>query len=302
MWRRRQRRLERRGDSSTLAIAIGFAVLIAALAACGGAAPEEAAPAATYSVTVSRASVKAGGLLELRYAFAATEATLDANYWVMAHFVDADGELLWVDDHRPPTPSREWQVGKPVEYARSVFVPESLPAGDVTLLVGLYSPDTQARVPMAGQEVGRRAYKAAVFKLGPAEAFDYKDGWYDHEGTPLDPVRWRWTKRQATLGFRNPKTNAVLYLEVEAAEQFPSPLHVTVAVGGQPVDEFEAPPKGRVLRRVSIQAARLGTGDMTEAVISVDRTYSPAELSGGASPDTRQLGIRVFNVAIDVVP
>ena len=42
-----------------------------------------------------------------------------------------------------------------------------------------------------------------------------------------------------------------------------------------------------------ITAAQLGTGDMAELVINVDRTFTP----GGG--DTRELGIRIFHAFVE---
>ena len=41
----------------------------------------------------------------------------------MLHVVDADDELMWTDDHDPPTPTTQWKPGQTIEYTRTVFVP-----------------------------------------------------------------------------------------------------------------------------------------------------------------------------------
>jgi hypothetical protein len=73
---------------------------------------------------------------------------------------------------------------------------------------------------------------------------------------------------------------------------------VTVTLGGQVIDEFTLQPKQPQLRKVPLKAAQLGTGDVAELVISVDKTYVPATLVPG-SKDPRELGVRVFHAYID---
>jgi hypothetical protein len=48
-----------------------------------------------------------------------------------------------------------------------------------------------------------------------------------------------------------------------------------------------------------MKAAQLGTADMSEVVISVDKTFVPAIVSGGKSTDPRELGVRVFHAFVD---
>ena len=38
--------------------------------------------------------------------------------------VDADDELMWTDDHRPPTPTRQWKPGETIDYSRTMFIPK----------------------------------------------------------------------------------------------------------------------------------------------------------------------------------
>lgn len=270
---------------------------------CADEARPTSAPVASFAVATGRPTAKVGGPIDLRFTFTATgDPTIDASYWVMVHFVDSEGQVVWGDDHRPPTSTVDWKAGTPVEYTRTLFVPTSVEPGELSVLVGLYSPDTQIRAALVGEQAEPGAYRAGRLAIQPAEVLEYTRGWYDHEGSPSDPVRWRWTTGQATLAFRNPKANAILFLEVEASQDFPSAQQVTISLAGQVVDTFEAPPRGRLLRRIALTSTQLGTDERAEATIVVDKTYSPADLTGGTSADKRQLGIRVFNASIEPAP
>ena len=43
---------------------------------------------------------------------------------MFVHFLDADRELMWTDDHEPPTPVRQWKPGATIEYTRTMFIPK----------------------------------------------------------------------------------------------------------------------------------------------------------------------------------
>ncbi|PYR18156.1 MAG: hypothetical protein DMF94_21095 [Acidobacteria bacterium] len=71
-----------------------------------------------------------------------------------------------------------------------------------------------------------------------------------------------------------------------------------VSLGEQVVDEFTLTPKRPELRKIALKAAQLGTADVTELTITVDKTYVPAVVSS-SSKDPRELGVRVFHAFVD---
>jgi hypothetical protein len=84
------------------------------------------------------------------------------------------------------------------------------------------------------------------------------------------------------------------YLEWDARiDRFTPPQQVTVRIGDQTVGTLAADSKDRKLTVLPISAAQLGTGEMVEIALDVDRTFTP----GGA--DTRELGIRVFHAFVE---
>src|SRR5512145_2966951 len=99
------------------------AIVLASLACACSSADDNAAPVATPSVTLATKSAAIGSPIEMRYRFAvAPDAPpFTGDYWVFVHFLDTDGELMWTDDHEPPTPVRQWKPGGSVEYTRTMF-------------------------------------------------------------------------------------------------------------------------------------------------------------------------------------
>ena len=281
-------------------------VVATAIGACGRKEPATP-PVAKASVAVNRQAAPLGSPLDLTYKFVvANDAKFDEDYRVMLHVVDADGELMWTDDHDPPTPTTQWKPGQTIEYTRTVFVPIYPYVGDAGLQIGLYSTKTQTRLTLDGQDAGQRAYKAGTLRLQPQSenVFTvFKDGWHPAEVAEHNAsVEWQWTKKQATLAFKNPKKDATFYLQADnGGGVFNESQKVKVTLGGTVLDEFELTPQRQVLRRIRIKADQMGAAEMAELQVTVDKTFVPLQVSGGASKDPRELGIRVFHAFIQPV-
>jgi hypothetical protein len=54
-----------------------------------------------------------------------------------------------------------------------------------------------------------------------------------------------------------------------------------------------------MLRKIKLSAAQIGTAEMAELHIAVDRTFFPAQVAGANSKDPRELGVRVFHAFVD---
>jgi hypothetical protein len=76
---------------------------------------------------------------------------------------------------------------------------------------------------------------------------------------------------------------------------------VTVTLGGKVLDQFELTPQKGILRRIPIKADQIGAAEMAELQLTVDKTFVPMQITGGASKDPRELGVRVFHAFIQPV-
>src|SRR5262249_22539565 len=151
---------------------------------------------------------------------------------------------MWTDDHTPPKPTTAWKPGETITYTRTVFVPSYPYVGDASIHMGLYSPTTKKRLRLSGQDMGLRAYKVATLQLMPAAEnvfIVFKDGWHPTETPPGNKtVEWQWTKKDATIAFKNPRRDSLLYLDVDQpGNVFQEPQHIAVQAGGQMVDQFD---------------------------------------------------------------
>jgi hypothetical protein len=286
--------------------AFGFAALVLVSVTLTGCRKKEPAapPMATPSVTLNHDRTPLGSPVDITYKFiVAPDAQFTEDLRVMVHVVDADDELIFAFDHNPPVPTSQWKPGQTVEYTKTVFVPIYPYVGEATIQLGLHSTTTQKRMALAGDDAGQRAYKVAKIQLQPQteNVFTiFKDGWHPGEIAEHNAmVEWQWTKKNATLAFKNPKKDSMFYLDVDnPGSVFNEAQQVTVALGGAVVDQFTLQPKQPELRKIPLKMAQLGSGDLVELVISVDKTYVPAVLIAG-NKDPRELGVRVFHAYVD---
>jgi hypothetical protein len=280
-------------------------VLALAVASCGGGAENAGPPVATPSLTLNHDRVPAGSPLELTYKFVvAPDAKFTEDYRVFVHVVDTDEEQMWNDDHNPPVPTSQWQPGQTVEYTRTIFVPVFPYVGDATIEIGLHSLKDEHRLVLDADNAGQLSYRVAKLQLLPQTDNVYtvfKDGWNPAENPADDPaVEWQWTKQQATLVFKNPKKDAVFYFDLDSPD---AALHgaqqVSVMLGGQAVETLTVEPDDRQLHKIKLPGSLMGTDDLTELQIVVDKTFVPAVVTNGVSKDPRELGVRVFHAFID---
>jgi len=229
--------------------------------------------------------------------------SLDGQYRVFMHLLDADGVLRWADDHDPPTPTTEWKAGSPVTYTRTSFIPIVPYLGEATVRVGLYRADmTDMRASLSGPEPEGRSYKVASLRLLPQSENIFvvlRSGSHAPEFAPENPAReWWWTQNEVVATFRNPKKDATLYLEYDSRpDLFDQPQVVNVYLGSQSVATFAADTKDPLLRRIPLRTDSLGSGDMVELRVVVTPSFVPATI--GAGQDTRELGIRIYHLFVD---
>jgi hypothetical protein len=107
-------------------------------------------------------------------------------------------------------------------------------------------------------------------------------------------------QKTGVLSVRNPRKDVTLFLEYDARPDLfaGAPQQVAIAMGDQPITTFTASSLTPALVRVPITAAQLGSTDMTDIRIELDKTFVPAKLAAGGK-DARELGIRVYHVFVE---
>jgi hypothetical protein len=111
-------------------------------------------------------------------------------------------------------------------------------------------------------------------------------------------VEWQWTKKEATLAFRNPRRDSILYFQADnPGKAATAATQVELRLGEQVLETVKLVPEAPV-RKIPLPAAVLGSGDMVEIRLIVDQTFVPALEPGAASNDPRELGARVFHAFV----
>ena len=220
--------------------------------------------------------------------------------------MDSDDELMWTDDHNPPKPTTQWKPGETIEYKRTMFAPIYRYVGQASVRIGLYSPKTSKRLPLAGESNGQLEYKAASIQLLPHSEnvfLLFKDGWHPAETAANNSaVEWQWTKKSATITFRNPKKPSTFYLHADNPGAYAEPQVVTLKVNGQQVETIPVTPHVEFVHKTPLTLAQLGSGDMVEVTLDVDKTWIPSQVPGSGSHDPRELGLRVFHAFVEPQP
>ncbi len=130
----------------------------------------------------------------------------------------------------------------------------------------------------------------------------FKDGWHQAEVAGDNAtIEWQWTKKEATLAFKNPKKDAIFFLDVDSpGGEFHGPQQVQVVVNGQAVDEFTLG-VGRALaaEESGCKARRWATARWPSSRFAWTRRGRPAQVPEARSKDPRELGVRVFHAFVD---
>lgn len=267
-------------------------------------------PVATVTFVASKSQVPLGSPVDLTYTFnVSPNAKISGDYHVFVHLVNDEGQPVWFDDHDPIVPTSQWKPGQTVSYTRTEFLPVFPYVGKATVEIGLYKGDD--RLPLVGPDptdkgTPTRSYKVASLELLPATENVFiinKSGWHLQEFAPDNPSReWQWTQKSATLDFKNPKKDITFFIESDGRpDLFPQPQQVSLYSGTTLVTSFAVDNAAPVLRRIPITAAQLGTGEMAELRLDVDKTFVLAKIPGKGS-DNRELGIRVYHTFVDTKP
>ena len=94
-----------------------------------------------------------------------------------------------------------WKPGATVEYTRTMFIPKFPYTGETRVEVGLFSPESGARLPLSGETEGMRAYRVATFNLRLQSDNVYvvfNNGWHETEAAP-DATGLEWQTQSPPL-------------------------------------------------------------------------------------------------------
>ncbi len=280
-------------------VTAGVAMLIALCGGCRRAKPPVQPLDILPSARLTPAELPAGGPVSVEYAWrlGAAVPELSGAYGAFVHFVDREGSLLFTDDHVPSPPVEAWKPGQTYAYRRTILTREFPYAGEVHVLMGLYSATgTGERLPLRGDDEGRRAYRVARLTLLPRDR-DLALAWeglYAPEGIANAPLLvMRFMKRTATCRFPNPSEEVAFFLSGDLVpDAFPQPPVLTIeGRAGWRASLPLAHTMEAQLLRVRIPVAALGRRSYATLRLTMNGSYVPRALDG--SDDPRELSLRI---------
>ena len=288
-------------------IAVSALVLPGAVLLPAGCTSAPPAPVAVVTVGLNRTHVPFREWIDVTIQFDVAPALepLNEDYQVFLHVLDDNESFLWADDHDPPVPTSRWRPGQTVRYTRRIRVPTHVHIGPAVFAAGLHSPRTGARLPLLGDDLGEFAYRVATAVFQPPHERSFivfESGWHGVELNRSTQTDWRWTTGRAVISFRNPHRAARLRLDVQrSSHPFERPQRLSLVVGDRTIRETTLNTSRRVHLDYDLTAVDLGGDDVVRLELLIDQTSVPSENSGAAA-DTRELGVRVFDVYVELPP
>ena len=273
----------------------------------GCASPPEPEPVAVARLAIDRTHVPLGTSVETTIQFDVSPAfdARNEDYRVFLSFLDSDETLMWSYEHDPPVPTSTWRSGQIINYRREVRIPPYPYLGAAVIAIGLRSPASGERLPLAGDDMGGFAYRVAALTLEPqheSSSITYEDGWHRPEFDVLNRRMWRWTAGRSVFSFRNPRGAVRLMLDVSSPRgRFDRAQQLSLVVDEATLREVTLDTNARTRLDYELTPSELGESDVVRMELSIDQTIVPVDEDDG-SRDTRELGIRVFDIYVEPIP
>ncbi|MBD3313151.1 hypothetical protein GF345_01785 [Candidatus Woesearchaeota archaeon] len=108
-------------------------------------------------------NIMPGDKVEILYKWKARKS-MEKDYVVFVHFLDNDREMAFNNDHMPDRPASTWLPGETIIDRQVFTVPDSpdIPSGQYDMKIGLWIPETEEIVPMAGQGSDMRTFIGTI--------------------------------------------------------------------------------------------------------------------------------------------
>ncbi len=130
---------------------------------------------------------------------------------MFVHFLDADGELMWTDDHRAADADAAVEAGRDRSSTRGRCSSRSFrTSGETRVEVGPVLADDRRPAAAGGQTrraalVPRRDVQPAAADRQPVRRLQRRLARDGGRPTKRSGLEWQWSKKDATLSFRNPE-------------------------------------------------------------------------------------------------
>ena len=172
---------------------------------------------------------------------------------------------------------------------------------------GCTTPRRATGCKLSGTEAGGRAYEVAQLELLPQTEnifLIFKDGWHAVETAGDNSmVEWQWTKKEATITFRNPRRDAVLYFQADnPGKAATAARQVEIRLGDQVLQTVAAQRRRRCPCTRSRSAPRpWAAARWSSCGWSSTRPSCRRWSRARTGNDPRELGARVFHAFVQPV-
>ena len=130
-------------------------------------------------------------------------------------------------------------------------------------------------------------------KSSTGAEIDYKVGFFAPERGPNGST-WRWMGPEGVIRLRNTRRDMLLSIKGYVPAQVPQPSAINVKFNGEPLDQMLMT-KEEAQKQYAIPAAKQGSGEWSELVLSANQSYIPHE-ADPTIPDPRRLAFSLSSL------
>jgi hypothetical protein len=256
------------------------------------------------SISIDTDKLTGNSLIKLKYRWKTGKDFVQPLEALLAkiHFVDAQGEIYFQDDHTiSPSPSH-WKPDEEYSYERNLYIPLIPRIIQLNVLMGLYDPLKPAKYFLDGTAFSRDKYLVGKISVSPPQKADdlpgarieYAEGWYGIERDAALKSSWRWMGERSVCTLKNPGREAQLFIKgwVPTAS-LSKASNIKITLGGRELCQYKS------IENEFETIFAIGTDEFKDnatlpLVIETDASYVPSET--GKSTDNRRLGIMIKNL------
>jgi len=278
---------------------IGAILTVALMCGCQKSTDVQNADTDAYTVLDTRCritgfpdTVTGNSLQSITYQWSnLPESSETGKFMVKVHFVNSEGTVLFQDDH--------FLQGKS-EYTRELLIPLISRSQKVTMMIGLYVPDSSVKYSIHNSD-GQTGPKVPVAQFTvtpplhiddlPEARISYGEGWYQKEFGPGANNTWRWISERAECKLKGADRDLILYIHGWVPDdRLDGPVSLALSLDGNPLGVYENLNGEFIIKRV-IESSSINNGEFADLTITVDKSFTPSDFE--KTDDTRSLSVMI---------